>query len=159
MSEKEQEPSNDIEWIGSTTAKARVKALESVKHMIAEELIGLQKSLADTNPKDTEKVITLEVEIEQGLSRQKAVDAALADERKKAAKDEAKARARTVRTTFQMRPDLLERVRNAVFWTPGMTLTQFYSEAVEILLQQMEKERGEEFPQRTSDVKRGRPSL
>lgn len=61
------------------------------------------------------------------------------------------------RVTFHMPTDLIERTRNAVFWTSGATLAGLVEEAVAAHLDKLEKERGEPFPQRTGKIKTGRP--
>ena len=43
------------------------------------------------------------------------------------------------RITIHLTVDLIERVKNAVFWQPGMTLTSFAEEALETALKKMEK--------------------
>lgn len=52
--------------------------------------------------------------------------------------------------------ELTERVRNAVYWTPGLTLTEFTALALENTVSLMEVLRGSRFPQRRQKLKRGR---
>ncbi len=52
--------------------------------------------------------------------------------------------------------ELVERVRNAVYWTPGLTLTEFAALALENTVSLMEVLRGSRFPQRHRGLKRGR---
>jgi hypothetical protein len=61
------------------------------------------------------------------------------------------------RVTFQLPVDLIERARNAVFWTPGLTMAALAEEAFKQALDRMEKQRGEVFPPRHSPLKTGRP--
>jgi len=61
------------------------------------------------------------------------------------------------RVTTQLPLDLAERVRNAVFWTPGLTVSDLMEEALESHLAKLEKKRGEAFPPRKSPLKAGRP--
>ena len=65
-------------------------------------------------------------------------------------------RAVTVGVAFD--PELLERARNAVYWTPGMTLTGLanlgLSQAVEDLEQ---RNSGQPFPARAGTMRTGRP--
>ena len=76
-------------------------------------------------------------------------------EPKKAAKQEQPLKQRV---TIHLTVDLIERVKNAVFWQPGMTLTSFAEEALEATLKKMEKTRGEKYPTRTQNhLKGGRP--
>ncbi len=65
-------------------------------------------------------------------------------------------RAVTVGVAFD--PELLERARNAVYWTPGLTLTGLanlgLSQAVEDLEQ---RNSGQPFPARAGTMRTGRP--
>lgn len=58
--------------------------------------------------------------------------------------------------SFLLPPDLLDRLRNAAFWTPGETKNSIVERALEAELGRMEKARGEAFPKRTKDLPRGR---
>jgi hypothetical protein len=61
------------------------------------------------------------------------------------------------RVTFHLPADLIERARNSVFWTPGLTLATLAEEAIRDALDRIEKERGEPFPPRKRALKTGRP--
>jgi hypothetical protein len=61
------------------------------------------------------------------------------------------------RMTIQISKDTIERAKNAVYWTPGLTIAQLTEEALNIVLDEMEKERGEAFPQRKAELRPGRP--
>ncbi|CDZ80183.1 hypothetical protein BN1013_00689 [Candidatus Rubidus massiliensis] len=61
------------------------------------------------------------------------------------------------RMTIQINKDTIERAKNAVYWTPGLTIAQLTEEALNIVLNEMEKERGEAFPKRKSELRPGRP--
>jgi hypothetical protein len=61
------------------------------------------------------------------------------------------------RLTLVMQPDLLERVRNAAFWTPGETLAAIGHRGVMAEVEKMEKRNGGQFPQRTRPNRTGRP--
>lgn len=62
------------------------------------------------------------------------------------------------RVTIHISVDLIDRVKNAVYWEPGLTLTEFAERAFERELKKWEKEWGEEYPQRKSyQLKGGRP--
>ncbi len=63
------------------------------------------------------------------------------------------------RTTFQLPVDLIERARNTVYWTPGLTLSALLTEGLTLAIQKREKRdnRGKPFPKRTGPVKTGRP--
>jgi hypothetical protein len=61
------------------------------------------------------------------------------------------------RVTFHLPASVIERVRNAIFWTPGLTLTEFARNAFLRELEEMEKEKGSPFPPRKREIRRGRP--
>ena len=61
------------------------------------------------------------------------------------------------RLTLILPQNLVERLRNAVFWTPGLTLAQVGEESLSQAAACLEKSRGGPFPRRTAPVKMGRP--
>lgn len=61
------------------------------------------------------------------------------------------------RVTVHISMETLERIRNAVYWSPGMTLAEFTEEALQRYLAVLEEARGEAFPARAGELKRGRP--
>jgi hypothetical protein len=61
------------------------------------------------------------------------------------------------RLTVHLSLDLIDRLKNAVFWTPGMTMAALVEDAVRQAIDRMEKQRGEPFETRTGMVRRGRP--
>lgn len=62
------------------------------------------------------------------------------------------------RVTIHISVDLIDRVKNAVYWEPGLTLTEFAERAFDRELKKWEKEWGEEYPQRKEyQLKGGRP--
>jgi len=63
----------------------------------------------------------------------------------------------TERFTAHLSRTLINRARNAVYWTPGLTLTKLAEEALAEKIDRIEAERGETFPQRTGEVRVGRP--
>ncbi len=74
------------------------------------------------------------------------------------AKTEAsKASTKKQRLTVHVTEELSNRVKNAVYWTPGLTLASLAEDALANLVAQLEKERGSAFPQRTAELKGGRP--
>lgn len=62
------------------------------------------------------------------------------------------------RLTVKLPVHLIERLRNAVFYTQGMTLTGLVEQSLSAALAAIEEERGEPFPERTADLQPGRPS-
>lgn len=61
------------------------------------------------------------------------------------------------RATFQLPVELIDRARNAVYWTPGATMAGVMEMALEAQLERMEKKRGAPFPERDGALKSGRP--
>ena len=61
------------------------------------------------------------------------------------------------RLTAKLPVEVIERVRNAVYWTPGMTLAGLTERALSAYIDALEAERGEAFPQRQGELKLGRP--
>ncbi len=67
------------------------------------------------------------------------------------------ARTRKQRVTITLPVTLLERLRNAVYWTGHGTLALLIAEALDDAVTQMEQANGQTFPQRLAPLKRGRP--
>jgi len=62
------------------------------------------------------------------------------------------------RITVHMSIELIDRVKNAVYWEPGLTLTEFAERAFDRELKKWEKEWGEQYPKRKEyQLKGGRP--
>ena len=61
------------------------------------------------------------------------------------------------RFTSKLPVEVIERARNAVYWTPGLTLAGLTESALTAYLDALEAERGETFPQRQGELKLGRP--
>jgi hypothetical protein len=59
--------------------------------------------------------------------------------------------------TFLLPVEVTEQVKNAVFWTPGLTLADLAAQALREAVARLEKERGEPFPKRTAELKGGFP--
>lgn len=58
---------------------------------------------------------------------------------------------------FRLPSDLVERVRRAVYWTPGETMTGVTQSALTAYLDRLERRRGEPFPDRSESLPTGRP--
>ena len=43
---------------------------------------------------------------------------------------------------------LIEKLKNTVYWTPGLTIASFAEEAIKTEVEKRELERGERFPKR-----------
>lgn len=63
------------------------------------------------------------------------------------------------RVTITLPAALLERLRNAVYWTGHGTLACLIAEALDDAVGQMEETHGGPFPIRLEPLKRGRPRL
>jgi hypothetical protein len=61
------------------------------------------------------------------------------------------------RFTLQLPSDLVERLRDAVYWTPGLTLAGLAERALQEAVGGMEDQRGQPFPERTGELRAGRP--
>lgn len=61
------------------------------------------------------------------------------------------------RITIHVSSEIIERVKNAVFWEPGLTLAGFAEYALEKAITEFETERGTPFPQRKHPLRGGRP--
>ncbi len=61
------------------------------------------------------------------------------------------------RLTVQIDGEVLNRLRNAVYWTPGLTMTGLVERCTADATRSMERRRGEAFPEREEQLKAGRP--
>jgi hypothetical protein len=61
------------------------------------------------------------------------------------------------RATFHLPVELMERVRNCVFWTPGLTMGGLAEVGIRHALAAREKKNGGPFQPRKSNLKGGRP--
>ncbi len=61
------------------------------------------------------------------------------------------------RMTVSLPTDLLERVRDAAYWTTGSTMAGLISAALEDLLQDLESRNGRPFAPRLQNLRPGRP--
>lgn len=66
------------------------------------------------------------------------------------------AKAARERVTIALPADLMERARNAVYWTPGATLAGLVEEAVEDAMDLLEQANGGAFRLRSGNLKPGR---
>lgn len=63
------------------------------------------------------------------------------------------------RITVQISEDVIDRIKNAVYWTPGLTLAALAEEAFSVIVDKLEQERGEKFVKRKEELKTGRPLI
>ncbi len=61
------------------------------------------------------------------------------------------------RLTVHVTVAVAERAKNAVYWTPGLTLASLTENALVKALESIEKAQGGPFPHRKSELKGGRP--
>jgi hypothetical protein len=61
------------------------------------------------------------------------------------------------RLTVHLPINLIDRLKNAVYWTPGLTLAGLAEATLREAIDKLEKERGEPFPPRTRELTGGRP--
>ena len=61
------------------------------------------------------------------------------------------------RMTVSLPTQLLERMRDAAYWTSGTTMAGLISSALEDLLNNLESQNGRPFSPRLQDLKPGRP--
>jgi predicted DNA binding CopG/RHH family protein len=61
------------------------------------------------------------------------------------------------RITVQISEDVIERLKNAVYWTPGLTLASLAESAFSKAVDELEIERKTPFPKRKEELKTGRP--
>jgi hypothetical protein len=68
-------------------------------------------------------------------------------------------RPRSVRLTVSLPGDLVERLRDAVYWSPSLTLAWLIAHSLRTSLAEMESLRQGPFPKRTHALRAGRPRL
>ena len=66
---------------------------------------------------------------------------------------------RMVRLTVSLPGDLVDRLRDAVYWSPSLTLAWLIAQSLRTSLAEMESLRQGPFPKRTNALRAGRPRL
>ena len=61
------------------------------------------------------------------------------------------------RFTVKLPVEVIECARNAVYWSPDLTLAGLTEKALTAYIDALEAERGEAFPPRQGELKLGRP--
>lgn len=61
------------------------------------------------------------------------------------------------RLTVQISSEVIDRIKDAVYWTPGLTLSALSEEAFIKIIDFLESERKSPFPKRKEELKSGRP--
>ena len=64
---------------------------------------------------------------------------------------------RKERMTIHLPVELIERMKNTVYWTPGLTLAELSETALARRMDELEADKGGPFPQRGGELKGGRP--
>ncbi len=59
--------------------------------------------------------------------------------------------------TVHLTHDLIERVKNAAYWNPRLTIASIAELGVRYAIEQVERENGGAYPPRESELKGGRP--
>jgi hypothetical protein len=59
--------------------------------------------------------------------------------------------------TVHLTHDLIERVKNAAYWNPRLTIASIAELGVKYAIEQVEKENGGPYPAREAELKGGRP--
>ena len=68
-------------------------------------------------------------------------------------------RLKRVRISAEISGAIANRIKNAVYWTPGMTMAGFIEEALAKAIENLEQEKGEKFSQREGRLVGGRPMI
>jgi hypothetical protein len=61
------------------------------------------------------------------------------------------------RLTVKLSATVIDRLRNAVYWTPGATIAGVVEQCLAHSIDAMERKRGAQFPVREEDLRPGRP--
>jgi hypothetical protein len=72
---------------------------------------------------------------------------------------ESESQPRMVRLTVNLPSNLVEQMRDAVYWTPGLTLAWMIARAVRVSLNELESMNQGPFPRRAKPLRAGRPRL
>ncbi|MGE0197409.1 MAG: hypothetical protein AB7N99_08865 [Simkaniaceae bacterium] len=64
-----------------------------------------------------------------------------------------------IRISAEISGDIAERIKNAVYWTPGMTMAGFIEESLAKAIEELEEEKGGKFLQRERRLVGGRPII
>lgn len=59
--------------------------------------------------------------------------------------------------TIHLSTELIERVKDIVYWTPGLTLSGLTQDSLEEMAARYERKNGGRFPHRQGNIKPGRP--
>jgi hypothetical protein len=59
--------------------------------------------------------------------------------------------------TVHLRPDVIERVKNAAYWNPRLTIAAIAEEGIRRAIEEIERENGGPYPAREQELRGGRP--
>lgn len=59
--------------------------------------------------------------------------------------------------TVHLDGDLVNRVKNAAYWNPRLTIARIAAEGIRLAIERIERENGGSYPQRESELVGGRP--
>jgi len=59
--------------------------------------------------------------------------------------------------TIYLPAELVERAKNAVYWTPGLTLKRLAARGLQRAVEELERSRGDTFPPREHELTGGHP--
>src|SRR5262249_32953902 len=59
--------------------------------------------------------------------------------------------------TVHLRPDVIERVKNAAYWNPRLTIAAIAEAGILHAIEQVEREEGGAYPPREQELRGGRP--
>jgi len=105
----------------------------------------------EANEKATSSVVT-------PLRREQGRDQAEASRVETSRADSGKAESqKKEKLTVHLTHDLIERVKNAAYWNPRLTIASIAELGVRYAIEQVEKENGGAYPPRESELKGGRP--
>lgn len=63
---------------------------------------------------------------------------------------------KTEKLSLLMDAQLVERLKNAVYWSPGLTISSVVERATADMIKKLEKDNGKPFPERNGKMKKGR---
>lgn len=115
-----------------------------------------KEKVVSAKPKETPKQQVVPVQAQPELNENVEVDmqGQLAIKGTKVP-EEKKERPAKQRITLHISTELVDRVKNAVYWEPGLTVAGFAEEAFSTAIEDLEEERGKPFPQRKHHRLRG----
>lgn len=139
---------------GKKTKKEQVEQAQEVQQVAPKLVVEALAAAEPVEAKSPEVQVTLTLDeplsIDNSLSGQLTIDDSVGG----------KPPTGKQRITLHISAEIVDRVKNAVYWEPGLTVAGFAEEALEKALADMEAERGKPFPQRRQHrLRGGRPII